>query len=73
MPASQAEKASSKIGVIVVDGSWIFVDSVVTAKNRASIMASMHSKADTRWVRCIDSPRMPRVKAAENRKYVAVI
>lgn len=48
MPASHAEKASRKIGRVVIVGSWVFVENIAIAENRASIMASMQSRAETR-------------------------
>lgn len=61
------------MGRVAAVGSWVLVENIVIAEKRANIMASMHSRAETRCVRCIERPRIPNRKAVVNTKYIVVI
>lgn len=73
VPASQAENASSSTGEMVIDGSCVVRANIVRARYRANIIASIHNRADTKCVRCIESPIIPRIKAEEKVKCAGVM
>ena len=72
-PASQAEKASRRIGAAekVVDSSCNIHRA--RAMNRDNIIPSKHNRADRRWVRWKARPMSPRVNAEVKLKYTGVI
>lgn len=63
MPASQAEKDSISIGVIISDGVCNWVGHIARAMNRDNIMLSRHSRVEIKWVRCNERPIMLIIKA----------
>lgn len=63
MPASQAEKASMRMGTRVNEGVWVWIGQVERAMYRASIMPSRQSRAEMKWVRWKARPRLLRANA----------
>ena len=73
VPASQAEKARIMIGRGAIVGSCRVREKKDRRTKRASIIPSMHRRAEIKWVRWIDRPRMLNIKAEFNVKWAGVI
>ena len=71
--ASQAEKASINMGIVVEVVELSVRDHRESITNRASIMASRQRRADKRWVRWKARPIILSKKAVETVKCVGVI
>lgn len=61
--ASQAEKASMKIGSRVDEDVWVWIGHMDRATYMDNIMLSRHRRAEIRWVRWKARPRLLKVKA----------
>lgn len=70
VPASQAEKASSIMGAVASVEVCSVEKIIVNVVNRASIMPSMHRSAETRCVRCRESPMMVSINVIESRNCI---